>query len=140
MLLLLSIISGMLIAVMIAQNGALAALVGNYHSTVIVHVVGLIAILGWMLIRREKFRWDKTTRWYEYLGGVLGVVTVVTNNLCFFTLGVSLTLVLGLLGQCIAGGIVDHFGLFQLPKKPFRKGHLVSFGLIIAGIVVMYLW
>ncbi len=135
----LSIISGVLIAIMIAQNGGLASSLGNYHSTVAVHVVGLLSILLWMLFRREKLHWDRSTPWAYYLGGALGVITVVTNNLCFFSLGVSLTLATGLLGQCVAGGIVDHFGLFGLPKVPFRKQHLISFGFIIAGIAIM-LW
>lgn len=139
MLSLLSILSGAIIAVMIVQNGGLAGLYGNYHSTVIIHVVGLVTILLWILLRREKFHWDKTTPWPYYLGGTLGVATVVANSVSFAALGVSLTLALGLLGQCLAGGFVDHFGLFGMPKLPFRKQHLVSFGLIVAGIVVMML-
>ncbi len=139
MLSFLSIVSGVLISLMIAQNGGLAGLYGLHHSTVLVHVVGLCSILLWMLLRREKPRWDRSTPWPYYCGGVLGVLTVVFNNLGFAALGVSLTLALGLLGQCIAGGVVDHFGLFGMPKTPFRKGHLVSFGFIIAGIALMML-
>ena len=139
MLSLLSVISGILIAVMIVQNGSLAEQSGNYTSSIVVHAVGLVAILLWMFFRREKFRWDARTRWPYYLGGVLGVLTVVANNLCFFSLGVSLSLALGLLGQCIAGGVVDHFGLFGLPRLPFLKQHILSFGLIVSGIVMMYL-
>jgi transporter family-2 protein len=122
---------------MIAQNGGLAGLIGNYHATIIVHVVGLISILLWMLIRREKLHWNRSTTWPYYMGGVLGVITVVSNSLCFFSLGVSLTLALGLLGQCAAGGIIDHFGLFGLPKLHFRKQHWLSFGIITAGIAMM---
>ncbi len=139
MLSFLSVLSGVLISIMIAQNGGLADLYGNYHSSVLIHVTGLAAVLLWMLLRREKLRWDKTTAWPYYLGGVVGVLTVVANNLSFATLGVSLTLALGLLGQCITGGVVDHFGLFGMPKTPFRKQHFFSFGLIIAGIVIMML-
>ena len=139
MLLFLSIVSGAFISVMLVQNGGLAEQFGNYRSSVIVHIVGLTCILLWMFLRREKFRWDKTTPPAYYLGGVLGVITVVTSNLCFFSLGVSLTLALGLFGQCLFGGIVDHFGLFGLPMVPFRKQHLISFGFIISGIAIMYL-
>lgn len=139
MLSFLSILSGALIAIMIVQNGGLAEGIGNYHASVIIHVIGLLSVLAWMLIQREKLHWDKRTPWAYYLGGVLGVITVVTNNLCFFSLGVSLTLALGLFGQCVAGGVVDHFGLFGLPKMRFRKQHLLSFGFIIAGIATMLL-
>lgn len=137
MLFFLSILSGILIAVMIAQNGALSSQYSNYHATVLVHAVGLASILLWMLLRHEKPHWNKHTKPHYYFGGLLGVLTVLFNNLCYTALGVSLTLALGLLGQCVAGGIVDHFGLFGLSKLPFQKGHILSFFFIIAGIIVM---
>ena len=139
MLTFLSVLSGSLIAVMIVQNAGLAEMFGTYHSTVLVHIIGLLGILFWIFLKREKLHWDRTTPWYYYLGGVLGVLTVALANLTFFSLGVSLTLSLQLLGQCIAGGIMDHFGLFGLPRTPFRKQHLLSFAFIIAGIMMMYL-
>ena len=139
MLTLLSVLSGILIAVMIAQNGGLASLHGTYPSAVIVHGIGLISILLWMLIKREKFHWDRSTHWPYYWGGALGVITVLLNNLSFEFLGISLTLSLGLLGQCLAGGIIDHFGFFNLPKRPFRKQHLLSFAFIVAGLALMML-
>lgn len=139
MLLFLSILSGIFIAVMIAQNGDLGAAYGNYHATLLIHVVGLCCILLWMLARREKIRLDRSTPFIYLLGGAFGVGTVVLNNLCFWDLGVSLTLALGLLGQCMAGGLVDHFGWFGLPKRPFQKQHLLSFFMIAAGIAVMML-
>lgn len=137
MLVALSLLSGALIALTVAQNGELALLFGNYHATVLVHGVGLAAILLWMLLRKEKPTWNRSTPWPYVLGGVFGVLTVVLNNLCFVSLGVSLTLALGLLGQCLAGGLIDHLGLFGLPKLPFRRGHVLSFGLIAAGLVLM---
>ena len=140
MFLLLSIVSGIIIAVMIAQNAGLSEAFGMYHSTVIVHIVGLFCILLWMLLRREKFRWNLKTLWPYYLGGVFGVITVVLANFTFFSLGVSLTLALQLFGQCLAGGLVDHFGLFGLPKTPFRRQHWISFALISTGLVMMYLF
>lgn len=137
MLIFLSILSGILIAVTVAQNGDLAVVFGNYHGTVLVHVVGLVTIVLWMLIRREKPSLNRKTPWPYYFGGALGVLTVVWNNLCFSSLGISLTLSLGLLGQCVAGGVVDHLGWFGMAKRRFQKQHLVSFALIIGGILMM---
>lgn len=139
MLTLLSILSGMLISIMVAQNGALSEMLGNYRATVIVHGVGLIAILLWMLIRKQKFSLQKGLPWYDYLGGSLGVLNVVFTNLCFPTLGVSVTLALGLLGQAAVGAVIDHFGLLGFQRLRFRKEHILSFGLIVAGILVMML-
>ncbi len=140
MLTFLAILSGSLLAITIAQNGDLAVYHGNYHATVMVHAVGLVCILIWMLLKRERFRIDPKTPFVYLMGGVLGVLTVVLNNLCFVELGVSITLALGLLGSCLAGGIADHFGLFGLTKKPFRRQHILSLGLIAAGTAVMMLF
>ena len=140
MVLFLSVLSGIIIAVMIAQNAGLSEAFGMYHSTVIVHIVGLLCILLWMFLRKEKFRWNLTTHWPFYLGGVFGVITVVLANFTFFSLGVSLTLALQLLGQCLAGGLIDHFGWFGLPKTPFRRQHLISFSFIAIGLTLMYLF
>ncbi|NCB32011.1 MAG: EamA-like transporter family protein, partial [Clostridia bacterium] len=63
----------------------------------------------------------------------------VFNNLTFAALGVSATLAIGLLGQVGTSALIDQFGWFGVKRRPFRPKHLISFGLILAGIVVM-LW
>ncbi len=133
----LAVVAGILAAVTVAQNGALALYLGNVRATVFVHVVGLITILLWLLIRREKIRVDRATPWYAFLGGALGVLTVIGTNMSFAVLGVSVPVALMLLGQTLLGAAVDQFGLFGAPRRPFRAEHLLSFALIGGGIVVM---
>ncbi|MDD3411616.1 MAG: DMT family transporter [Eubacteriales bacterium] len=132
-----TLLGGALLAVTVMQNGDLAAFMGNYRATVAVHGVGLITLLAWMLLRREKFHLDRRMPWLYYMGGVLGVLTVVCLNLTYAELGVSVSLALGLLGQSLMGGIIDQFGLFHSVKRPFCRQHILSFALIIGGIVVM---
>ena len=134
---LLAVLCGALAAIAIAQNGDLALYLGNYRSTVVVHLVGLVSLLLWLMIRRERFRLDPATPWYGYLGGVLGVFTVLGCNLTFASLGVSVSVALMLLGQTLFGAAVDQFGLFGLERRPFQPRHLFSLLLIIAGIIVM---
>jgi len=134
---LLTVIAGALAAIAIVQNGDLALYLGNYRSTVIVHLVGLVSLTLWLIIRRERFRLDPATPWYGYTGGILGVFTVLGCNLTFASLGVSVSVALMLLGQTVFGAAVDQFGLFGVTRRPFQKAHLLSFTLIVAGIVVM---
>jgi len=134
---LLAVVAGALAAISITQNGDLALYLGNFRSTVIVHAVGLVTILLWVLLRRQKFRWDRTTPWYAYLGGVLGVLTVYGCNVSFAALGVSVPVALMLLGQTLAGAAVDQYGLLGAEKRPFQPQHLFSFALVAGGIVVM---
>ena len=139
MLVFLAIASGALIAVAVVQNGDLALYLGNYHATVVVHAVGLTALLIWMAIRRKKFRWDRNTPWYGYLGGVLGVLSVLGSNLSFAALGVTVPVAMMLLGQTVMGVTVDQLGLFGARRRPFRPAHLISLALILCGVAVM-LW
>ncbi len=133
----LAVLSGIIVAITIAQNGDLALYFGSIRGTVIVHLVGLVTILLWMLLRRDKFHWDTATPWYGYLGGVMGVLTVYGCNLGFATLGVSVSVALMLLGQTLLGAAIDQFGLLGAQKRPFQPQHLFSFLLVIGGIVTM---
>ncbi len=137
MLTLFAILGGALSAITVAQNGDLALVMGTYRATVLVHVVGLITILLFLLLRREKFRWQRATPWFAYLGGAFGVFTVLGCNASFAALGVSVPVALMLLGQTLLGAAIDQFGLFGAIKHPFKPQHLISFALIAGGIAVM---
>jgi transporter family-2 protein len=50
---------------------------------------------------------------------------------------VTAILALGLLGQSIAGIVVDQFGLCGMPKHPFSKHKLAGLALILVGIAFM---
>lgn len=132
-----AIIIGGLIAIMIYFNGALAMCTGNYSSSIIIHVVGLIAMIVILIVRREKIKIKKGIPLYMYSAGVIGVFTVLLNNLTCATLGVSLTVALGLLGQSIASIVIDHFGLLGISVNKFNRKKIVGFTVILLGIVVM---
>lgn len=136
-----SVLSGVLIAAMILVNGDLAVAWGNYHATVFVHLSGLAAISLVVLFRREPLRGSwRAAPWHFYLGGVIGIMGVVGNNLSFAALGVSATLALGLLGQTAAALFIDSFGWLGAKKIPFDKRRLVGAALIAAGAAAMMLF
>ena len=124
---------GILVAVMIAVNGGLTTLYGMYSATVIIHIVGLILIGGIILARREK-PFAKRLPWYLYIGGVLGVATTASVNFAFGKISLSAILALGLLGQSIAGALVDQFGWFGMKKHPFRAYQIPGILLVAGGI------
>ncbi|HML68855.1 MAG TPA: DMT family transporter [Clostridia bacterium] len=128
-----SLMIGILVAVMIAVNGGLTTLYGMYSATVIIHIVGLILIGGIILARREK-PFAKRLPWYLYIGGVLGVATTASVNFAFGKISLSAILALGLLGQSIAGALVDQFGWFGMKKHPFRAYQIPGILLVAGGI------
>lgn len=128
---------GALISIMIMLNGTLSNSYGNYTSTVLIHLTGLFSIIFILLITRTKFKFKKNIPIYLYSAGAIGIFTVLFNNLSYSTLGVAVTIALGLLGQSITAIIIDHFGLLGMDIIRFRKEKFIGLILVSLGIVVM---
>lgn len=133
---LVSLLIGVLVAVMITVNGGLTTLCGVYAATVVIHIVGLILIGAIILFRREK-PFAKAQPWYLYIGGVIGVATTAATNSAFGKISVSAILALGLFGQSVAGALVDQFGLLGMKKHPFRPHQIPGILLVAGGIAWM---
>jgi len=132
----LSLMMGLLISVMVAVNGGLTGFYGVYSATVMIHVVGLVLIGGAVAVKRDRVL-GAGVAWYFYLGGAIGVLTTVFNNVSFGRISVSAILALGLLGQSVAGLVIDQYGLLGMQKHPFARHKLLGLALILAGIASM---
>jgi transporter family-2 protein len=133
---LLSLLAGVLISVMVAFNGRLTEQYGVYPATIIIHIAGLLLITIMTISKREN-PFSKRQAWFLYLGGAIGVMTTVFNNLSFSRISVSSLLALGLLGQSLTGLIIDQYGLLNMPKHIFQKKKIFGLILILCGIVSM---
>lgn len=132
---LLSILSGVLIAIMVTLNGSLTTWHGVYLASVIIHFVGLVFVVLFMKFRKEKiFGSHKRLPFYLYLGGAVGVITTVTNNMAFGKISVSAILALALLGQSISAIVIDHFGLFHMKVQKFNPKKLFGYAFVLVGI------
>lgn len=135
-----SIIIGMLITLMITLNGSLSNVTGNYTSSVVIHLVGLIGIILVLMITKSKLVIKKELPFYLYSAGLIGVATVLFNNISIASIGVSLTVSLGLLGQTIFSLVSDHYGLFGTKKAVFNQRKVIGLVIIIIGIFSMTLF
>jgi len=133
---LLSMLTGVLIALTIAINGVLTEHYGAYSASVIIHMVGLTVIILIVLFKRIS-PFSSRHPWYLYLGGAIGVATVIFINMAFGRISVSAILALGLLGQSVTGLFFDQYGWLGMQKHPFRRGKLIGLAFILAGIAVM---
>jgi transporter family-2 protein len=134
---LLSLLMGILVAVMIGFNGKLSSGLGNYSSLVIIHIVGFIAILMLILYKRIKLSFRNSLPLYLYIAGAISVFTVMFNNLSFAALGVSLPVALGLLGQLLTSLAFDHYGFLGMQKVSFKKKKILGLLVILIGISIM---
>ncbi len=134
-----ALLTGVLNAVTVLQNGQVAAFYGDYSASVLIHVVGLVTVLCVAgILRRARLQGAKVAPWM-YLGGVVGVGTVVFINLAYSGVSVTAITGLGLLGQTIASLVVDRFGLLGSKKVPFRKEKLYGTAAVLAGSLTMIL-
>lgn len=135
----LSAFSGALISIMVLFNGTLANHLGNYGSSVIIHLVGFIGIILILILSKKRIHFDKNLPLYYYSAGAIGVVTVIFNNISFSKLGISIPLALGLLGQSLVSIIIDHFGLMGVKKTPFNRKKIIGLSIISLGVFLMML-
>lgn len=134
---LLSAFIGALITLMIFVNSTLSGKIDGYLASVIIHVIGLVGIIIILVVKKLKISFDKSLQLYLYSAGVIGVFTVLSNNLTFNKIGASLTLALGLFGQVVASILIDHFGIIGMKKVSFDKRKFIGLFIIIIGISVM---
>ena len=132
----LSLLVGILISAMIVMNGGLATQYGLYSATVIIHIIGLIFITILIWLKKEN-PFSKKYPWIFYQGGAFGVSIIVFSSFAFGRISVSAILALGLLGQSVAGLIIDQFGLMDMPKHPFVKSKIIGLILILIGTAAM---
>jgi transporter family-2 protein len=133
----LTLVNGVLIAVMVFLNGLLSEIAGPYLSTLIFHLMGLLLLFIIALIRRNKLPRLKEIQLLYFLPGILSVTTTLLNNLCIPRLGITLTAGLSMYGQLVTSGLVEHYGLFGMPVNRFRKEKLLGYSIISLGVIVM---
>ncbi|MCS4472653.1 DMT family transporter [Clostridium botulinum] len=74
-----------------------------------------------------------------FLPGILSVLVIFLNNLSSSKIGITLTAGMGLFGQLVISALINHFGLFGVQVNKMRKEKILSFSLIITGLIFMIL-
>ena len=133
----LSLLIGILIAIMVAFNGELSNGIGNYSSLIVIHILGYALLVFLMLYKKIKIPFKMTLPLWLYSAGTISVATVLINNITYSSIGVSLPVALGLLGQSLTSIVFDHYGLLGMPKIEFNKKKLIGIIVIIIGVCIM---
>lgn len=131
----LSLLSGVVIAVMILWNGQLTNGYGNYAAAVIIHVVGTL-FSGVLCLAGQRKIFAKVPLW-AYLGGAIGVLSTLFNNYAFAHITMTSIVALGLLGQSITSILLDRFGWLGASKRPFDWSVVVALLCAPVGIALM---
>ncbi|MGX9224168.1 DMT family transporter [Lactiplantibacillus plantarum] len=71
-----------------------------------------------------------------WLGGLLGVVYLTGNILLFPKLGSVQTVIMPVLGQILAGLLIDNFGWFDSPQSTLTMTRFLGAILVLAGVII----
>lgn len=133
----LALLSGVIVTLMLAMNGQLSDQFGLYLSTLIIHTVGFVTIFIVCVYKKFSINLKQGVPWYLYMGGVIGIFTVLFNNATIGAIGASLVSALGLLGQLGASIVLEHKGWLGSVRSAITKEKLLSLLIILVGIGVM---
>lgn len=133
----LAFLSGVILAVMIQLNGGLSEKFGVYHAAWFIHMIG-VGFAAVLLLTRKEFSkvFQKVPLWM-YLGGVIGVLTTVFNNLAFSKISLTSIIALGLFAQLVLSCLIDTFGWFGMKKCGKNMFCVPGLLLSLVGIVIM---
>lgn len=130
--------AALVIAIMLALNGELTAVYGEYLTTFIIHAVGLVSVSAVSLVKRENpIKMAKGVPFAILLGGVINYFTTFFNTLAVGKISVTAILALSLLGQAVTSLVVDCFGLMGMPRRRLGALELCGLAITAGGIVLL---
>lgn len=74
--------------------------------------------------------------WWRWLGGLLGATIVFSSVFLAPRLGIANTMFLFILGQLVAGMIIDSRGLLQMPVRPLYWWKFAGLGIMFGGLAL----
>lgn len=78
--------------------------------------------------------------WWFWTGGLLGAFWISANIFVFQQLGAVQTAIFPILGQIIAGVLVDHFAWLGVAAKPVSTMQFLGVILVLVGIIIAVAW
>lgn len=133
----LSIVAGVAMSLQGVFNTRLGDKIGTWETNVIVQgsgfILGLIALF---IAGSGSFKELKDANKLYLLGGVLGVVIIITVMMGIKSLGPTCAISIILVAQLTAAALIDVFGLFDSVKVPFGTTKVIGVIVMIAGILI----
>ena len=144
---LLGLIAGAVLPIQGAVNARLRA---DLHAPLAVALISFVvatlaiaAVLLVLLATRStpspRVRPLATMPWWGWLGGACAATYVTATFLLIPEIGAATTVALTVTGQQLASALIDHNGLFRLPRRPMSVPRLSGLALLVAGSVLVQL-
>jgi transporter family-2 protein len=118
--------------------GAMAQRVGGASSSLIVHLGGAVASLMLLVARRGELihEW-RNLPWYMLGCGAFGLVLYLSLSQTVPKLGATTAITLLIVGQLLAGLVIDHFGAFGVPERALDLNRAIAVVLLLVAAYLM---
>lgn len=121
-------------------NSRLRRAIGSpYLASLISFAIGtlFLLVMTWLMRHSLLFSWSLFTSqpWWLWIGGILDVIYLTGNILLFPKLGSVQTVIMPVLGQILAGLLIDNFGWFSSPQKPLSLTRVLGAVLVLLGVL-----
>ncbi|MEI7030256.1 DMT family transporter [Streptomyces pratensis] len=81
----------------------------------------------------------KKMPWWGWLGGACAAAYVTGTFLLMPVIGAAVTIALTVTGQQLTSALIDHRGLFRLPRRALTKPRVIGLALLLAGSLTIQL-
>jgi transporter family-2 protein len=107
-------------------------------SALISFAVGTILLfLATILAERGTFTNLGKAPWWIWIGGALGALYVIATLVAVPRIGAAAVVASAVLGQLVAGIVVDSFGWFGVSRVPLSFGRAAGAALLAAGVFLL---
>jgi transporter family-2 protein len=132
----LALIGGAVLPLQALVNARLgAALVNPYWATTVSFVIGTLGLLLYIVLLRQplpSMSHALSYPWWVWLGGLLGAFYVAVTIITVPALGATALVILIILGQLVAGALLDHFGVLT-ERRPITLERALGIVLVLLG-------
>lgn len=136
----LAAIAGVVLPLQVLINARLALGLGNaLWATTVSFVVGIFGMFLFLVLRGQtQADWQGALGlpWWAWVGGLLGAAYVTFTIVTVPVIGATALVVLVILGQMLAGVLLDHFGILT-QQQPVTLVKLAGLALVFVGTFVV---
>jgi transporter family-2 protein len=128
-------VTGAVIACQAPINAGLGRHVGSLEAALLSFTVGttaLVLIVG--LAGKGSFRALQQVPWWQYLGGLCGVVYLTTSLFAVSKIGATSILAAAVAGQMIMAIVLDRFGWLGLPVRTLDWPRVAGSVMLVASV------
>lgn len=134
-LILLALIGGIAVTLQGQFMGVMDQAIGTRESVFITYAGGGLAITILILfLRGGNLKAATSVPWYAFTAGLLGLLIVGTIGFTIPRLGLTSALTLVLAGQFLASVLIEQFGWFGAPVRPFEWTRFLGILILLLGV------